>query len=197
MDNVKTKQDIENSLAELLRPSLEPLGYEIIHLEAFTQRERILRIFIDHPQKQSIGIEDCTLVSRTLDPVLEKLQETKTLFRSSYSLEVSSPGLNRPLKKTKDFERFLEQKVRIEALHHLTADELENSEYQQTTQKVFFGTLKEVYPEKIVLALPEKKSKSKKTEVTNFRVCIPFSLIKKANLEPEWPLHTKEHKESE
>jgi ribosome maturation factor RimP len=67
----------------------------------------VLRVFIDSPG--GVVISDCQGISRQLGDILEG----KDVMGSAYSLEVSSPGVNRPLKKSADFERFAGQRVRI------------------------------------------------------------------------------------
>lgn len=67
----------------------------------------VLRIYIDRPG--GVTIADCQSISRQVGDVLEG----KDVLRNAYNLEVSSPGLNRPLKKSADFERFAGQRVRV------------------------------------------------------------------------------------
>ncbi len=165
-------------LSQKLALALEPLGYEIIALEV---ERRLLRVFIDHtsPGRPPIGVGDCAKASKTLDAILDTLPELEALIHGSYELEVSSPGLQRPLKKEKDFERFLGKKAKIQVLRPLSAEESENPEYQKKNpkQKTYLGTLKEVRNEKIILNLHDNKG---------IVILIPFALMTKANLEPEF-----------
>lgn len=80
------------------------MGYELVDLQASTGG-RLLRLFIDKPG--GVGVEDCAAVSRQLTRVLEV--EGVDYER----LEVSSPGLDRPLRKPADFERFAGQKAEV------------------------------------------------------------------------------------
>ena len=80
------------------------MGYELVDLQASTGG-RLLRLFIDKPG--GVGVEDCEAVSRQLTRVLEV--EGVDYER----LEVSSPGLDRPLRKPADFERFAGQKAEV------------------------------------------------------------------------------------
>lgn len=98
-------RDVVTSMAEELA---EPLELEIVDVEF--RREpggRILRVFIDKPG--GVTLEDCQGLSRALS---RKLDETDPI-KDSYSLEVSSPGLDRPLKKPQDFQRFAGQPVHV------------------------------------------------------------------------------------
>jgi ribosome maturation factor RimP len=91
-------------LSELLETTLAGLGYELVDVER-VGRGGLMRIFID--KSGGINLDDCARVSNHLTHVL-------TVENVSYErLEVSSPGLDRPLKKARDFERFAGQKVRV------------------------------------------------------------------------------------
>ncbi len=91
-------------LLDLLETTLAGLGYELVDVER-PGRGGLMRVYIDRPG--GINLDDCTRVSHHLTRVL-------TVENVSYErLEVSSPGLDRPLKKARDFERFAGQKVRV------------------------------------------------------------------------------------
>ena len=91
-------------LLVLLEATLTGMGYELVDMERSGQG-RMMRVFIDKPS--GINLDDCAAVSNHLSRVL-------TVENVSYErLEVSSPGLDRPLKKERDFARFAGQKVRV------------------------------------------------------------------------------------
>ena len=91
-------------LQRLLETTLAGLGYELVDLDR-SGRGRLIRVFIDKPG--GIGVDDCARVSHHLTRVL-------AVENVSYDrLEVSSPGLDRPLKKEQDFVRFAGHKARI------------------------------------------------------------------------------------
>ncbi len=93
---------------EVVEPILQSQGYELVDLEY--QRESrgwVLRIYLD--REGGITLEDCTGVSHEVGAVLE----VKDVIPNAYVLEVSSPGLTRPLKKPADFNRFQNQLVKI------------------------------------------------------------------------------------
>ncbi|HEX6297831.1 MAG TPA: ribosome maturation factor RimP [Burkholderiales bacterium] len=89
---------------ELIAPVVAGMGYELVDLQV-SNRGGLLRLFIDKPG--GIGLEDCAAVSRQLCRVLEV--EGVEYDR----LEVSSPGLDRPLRKAQDFARFAGQKAEV------------------------------------------------------------------------------------
>ena len=91
-------------LQRLLETTLTGLGYELVDLDR-SGRGRLMRVFIDKPG--GISVDDCARVSHHLTRVL-------AVENVSYDrLEVSSPGLDRPLKKERDFVRFAGHKARI------------------------------------------------------------------------------------
>ena len=94
-------------LNTLLETTVVGLGYELVDVE-MSPRGRTIRVFIDAPGKASgVDVEDCAKVSNQLSRVFEV--ENVDYDR----LEVSSPGLDRPLKKAADFERFAGQDVQL------------------------------------------------------------------------------------
>jgi ribosome maturation factor RimP len=89
---------------ELIAPVVTGMGYDLVDLQV-SNRGGLLRLFIDKPG--GIGLEDCAAVSRQLTRVLE-------VEGVGYDrLEVSSPGLDRPLRKAQDFARFAGQKADV------------------------------------------------------------------------------------
>lgn len=96
------------ALQELLEPSVTALGYDFVAAELTGDGSHtILRIYIDLPGGITVG--DCEKVSRQVSAVLE----VEDPIRGEYTLEVSSPGLDRPLVKREDFERYTGEDVKI------------------------------------------------------------------------------------
>jgi ribosome maturation factor RimP len=89
------------TVTELIQPVFEDNGLELVDV-TFTKEGNVwyLRIFIDKPR--GVDIEDCQRVSREIEQILDE----KDPIPQSYTLEVSSPGIERPLKKPADFDRF-------------------------------------------------------------------------------------------
>jgi ribosome maturation factor RimP len=95
------------NLNDLIEKTVAGLGYELVDLE-MSPRGRVLRVFIDRPEKaRGVDIDDCVAVSNQLSRVL-------TVENIDYDrLEVSSPGLDRPLKKATDYERFAGSEIHL------------------------------------------------------------------------------------
>jgi ribosome maturation factor RimP len=95
---------------EIVVPATEAVAYEVVEVE--WKREQgswILRIFIDNPQGGRISHDDCERVSRQVSAALD----VSDVIPHHYSLEVSSPGLDRPLRTPEHFRRFIGQKARV------------------------------------------------------------------------------------
>ena len=98
----------QTQLEELLSPVVLSLGYEFVGMEYLPQgKHSLLRIYIDKPD--GITVDDCGTVSHQVSGVLE----VEDPISGHYVLEVSSPGLDRPLFKFQDFERFSGHNVQI------------------------------------------------------------------------------------
>ena len=143
-----------DDLETLIEKLVTQLGYELVDFETINGGQ-ILRIFID--KGDLIDIEDCTKVSNHVNNVLS--------VEADYDyerLEVSSPGLDRVIKKLNDFDRFKGEKIKIK-----TRFAIEN-------RKNFKGTLSGTKGESIMI------------EVDNESLLIEFENIDKARLDPDY-----------
>ncbi|MBO9547098.1 ribosome maturation factor RimP [Caulobacter sp.] len=110
----KTQED--RDLIELLDPVAESLGYEIVRLRLMGGAEqRRLQIMAEHPLQEDgsggdMNVEDCARLSRGLSEVLDPADP----IAGEYTLEVSSPGIDRPLTRLKDFDDYAGLEARIE-----------------------------------------------------------------------------------
>ncbi|HHV95395.1 MAG TPA: ribosome maturation factor RimP [Clostridiaceae bacterium] len=103
-----SKKKIENQVEELVLPILEERAFDLVDVEFVKEgRNWYLRVYIDKPG--GINIDDCEEVSIRLSEELDREDPIK----HSYILEVSSPGLDRPLKRDKDFERYKGELVEV------------------------------------------------------------------------------------
>jgi ribosome maturation factor RimP len=98
-----------DELQELLIPTIESLGYELMDLEAqLSGGSGVLRIFID--KSEGIGVEDCEKVSLAVSALLD----VEDPVPGQYDLEVSSPGLDRKLTKIEHFQRFESETIKVQ-----------------------------------------------------------------------------------
>jgi ribosome maturation factor RimP len=103
---------LREKLADLLRPVVEDLGYELWEVEYSPGRgQGLLRLYIDAPS--GVSVEDCERVSRAVSEVLDAADPVP----GHYTLEVSSPGIERPLRTAPQFARFVGETVFVEMAH--------------------------------------------------------------------------------
>jgi ribosome maturation factor RimP len=104
---------IDEELERTVEAVLEGLGFELVELEAAGARGRpILRLRIDRPGSEpghGVTVDDCARVSRELEGVLDAQED----LPSGYVLEVSSPGVERPLRQRRDFERAVGREIAV------------------------------------------------------------------------------------
>jgi ribosome maturation factor RimP len=150
--------DVRESVIKVIEPVLTSYGVELVDIEY--QRERsgwVLRIYLD--KEGGITLDDCSQISKEVGELIE----VNDLIDHYYTLEVSSPGLNRPLKREKDFIRSIGKLIRVR-----TKETIEG-------QKNFMGELLSYRDDAIVLGIEGKEK------------VIPFHLVLKANLEYQFP----------
>ena len=152
-------------IEKLVEPLLEELGCELVDLEyQREQRGWVLRFFLD--KEGGINLDECAMASRQIS----SLMDVESIITTAYSLEVSSPGIERPLKKTEHFKRFSGELAKIKTLDSIDPDGSGNS------RKTFIGTLSGLENDDLLLTL--------KGAVDAIR--IPLQQIDKANLKYEF-----------
>ena len=152
------RETVEKMTEAVLAPILERTGTELVDLEYVKEgSDRILRVTLD--KEGGLRIDDCETVSRALSDALDE----KDFIDDAYMLEVSSPGLLRPLKKPKDFERNQGKEVEIRLYKPL-----ENS-------KEWVGTLTAYDGESVTIRDGEDERRFALTDVSLIRPYIDFS----------------------
>lgn len=97
-------------IEELIAPSLEALGYEVVRVRLNGGRRPTLQVMIERRDLEPISLDACAEVSRTISALLD----VEDPLKGAYVLEVSSPGIDRPLVRPRDFERFAGFEAKIE-----------------------------------------------------------------------------------
>lgn len=108
--SVRGKTSEDRQLLELLDPVAEAAGYEIVRLRLMGGATRRLQIMAERPEDGEMGIDDCARLSRAISEVLDAADP----IEGEYALEVSSPGIDRPLTRLKDFDTYEGLEARIE-----------------------------------------------------------------------------------
>lgn len=144
-------------LQDMLTPVIEALGYQCWGIEYIAQgRHSVLRVYIDH--ENGILVENCATVSRQLSAVLD----VEDPISSEYTLEVSSPGIDRPLFTLEQFAAFVGDQVKIK-LRSPVED-----------RRSFQGLIRSVEDQDVVVQMGE------------FEYLLPIDLIEKANILPNF-----------
>jgi ribosome maturation factor RimP len=160
MTRVSRSSQVE-ALWALVEPVVEREGYELVDLELATDRAgAIVRLYVDtvppSDASRGVSIEDCTHVSRRVGEVLDEADP----IEGGYRLEVSSPGLFRPLTKPEHFERALGARVKVKTREKLGG------------RRVFVGQLRRRAGDRL------------QVDVDGQDFEVPIAQVAKANLEP-------------
>jgi ribosome maturation factor RimP len=157
------KDDICGRVEAIVRPILETLRLELVEIEfKRTGREAVLRLFID--KEGGVMLDDCADVSRELSLILD----VEDFIPCAYTMEVSSPGLDRPLKTPADYERFAGRLIKVRTYEPFSDDD-------GNKRKTFLGTLEGLVDGVVRMKLTEGQT-----------AAIPLERVAKANLEFEF-----------
>jgi len=144
-------------LWELFEPVVKGMGFDLIEIEHFPNpKHGVLRLYIDKPE--GVVIEDCSDVSRQISALIDVEEPVSGQF----NLEVSSPGLDRPLRRVKDFQRFVGSLVKLKMVMPLEG------------QRNFKGRLLRADEDVVVI------------ETDTEELSLPMNAIEKARIVPEF-----------
>ena len=152
MDNKK----LVELITEMAEPIVKEHGLELVDVEYIREKDWFLRIYINKPG--GIDIDDCSVVSSKLTKVLDERDPIK----EKYYLEVSSPGIDRPLKKDKDFQNNYGKMVDVQLFAPLDG------------KKEFVGVLSSHSDMPISLIVEEKEIELERKAVASIRPHIEF-----------------------
>ncbi len=138
MSDLIAKAAIDRRLATIVAPVIEGMGFELVRLRLMGGRRALLQIMAERPEG-GIEIEDCAKISRAVSAVLD----VEDPISAEYTLEVSSPGIDRPLTRLKDFERYEGYEVKLE-----TAEAIDG-------RRRFRGALAGVQDGEVLIEIPE------------------------------------------
>jgi ribosome maturation factor RimP len=157
-----SKENTCSAIRRIALPILESMAIELVDIEfGRVGRDAVLCLFID--KEGGVMLDDCANVSRELSAILD----VEDVIASAYTLEVSSPGLDRPLKTKEDYERFTGRLVKIRTYQPQPDD-------SGNKRKTFLGTLDGLVDGVVKITLAEGQTAS-----------IPLERVAKANLEFE------------
>ena len=113
MNDLIAKAAIDRRIAEIITPVVEDMGYEVVRIRLMTGKESILQVMAQKPDG-TIEVDDCGQISTAISAVMD----VEDPILDAYTLEVSSPGIDRPLTRLKDFDQWqgFEAKIETEQL---------------------------------------------------------------------------------
>lgn len=152
------REEYEQLTEELVMPIIEQNNFELVDVEYVKEASNYyLRIYID--KAGGITVDDCEIVSRALGDLLD----AKDFIEESYVLEVSSPGLGRPLKKEKDFKRSIGMEVEIHLYKAIDR------------QKDYTGVLIAYSDDDVIIAVDDdKEMKIERKDIALIRLAFDF-----------------------
>jgi len=150
--------DIQDRMEQRFEQELGEMGYDLRYVE-WTQEgpEWYLRFFID--RDQGISIEDCEAVSRHLDPILDREFDGN---KQGYILEVSSPGLEAPLRKDRDYRQALDEWVHVKTYQKIDG------------RKEFEGYLRSYDPQHLEIEIEGTVVRIERERISSARLAIRF-----------------------
>lgn len=147
---------LEQQLTQIIKEPVNALGFELVGIEFIRSRHPVLRIFID--SENGINVDDCAEVSRQVSAVMD----VEDPITTAYNLEVSSPGLDRPLFTLEHYQRFIGHEVAI------------SLRIAMANRRKWQGVIKQIDDEMITLIVDNKDE------------VFAFSNIQKANIVPKF-----------
>ncbi len=132
------KAAMDKRIAQLVSPVIEGMGFDVVRVRLMGGKTAVLQIMAERPEG-GIEVEECAKISRAVSALLD----VEDPISGEYNLEVSSPGIDRPLTRMKDFERYDGYAVKVE-----TAELIDG-------RRRFKGVLEGVEGSEILIAIPE------------------------------------------
>ena len=103
-------EGLASRIAELVRPTIEAMGYVLVRAQVLGRQRMRVQIMAERVDGITMGIDDCAMLSRALSEVIDVADP----IAGSYILEISSPGIDRPLVRLEDYRRFAGFEARLE-----------------------------------------------------------------------------------
>jgi len=144
---------IEEKVTKLVEPIIENLGYELYDVEyAKEGKNYFLRIFIDN--EKGIDLNDCEKVNDVVNDILDK----ENYIKEQYFLEISSPGIERVLRKDKHLEKNIGTQINVKLFKK-----------DENGKKEYFGTLKEFNQNEITIETEEQEIKIERKNISQIK----------------------------
>ena len=159
------KSPLEKTITDIATPVIEDLGFALVCVKIVGEGSaQNVQIMAEEPKTGRLGIEDCTKISRALSPVLE----VEDPINGAYRLEISSPGIDRPLTRIEDFLSYEGYEAK-----------LESSTPNENGQKKFRGRLKGLDGETILMTTDQGDAKIAFGSLVKAKLVLTDELIQK------------------
>jgi ribosome maturation factor RimP len=155
---------LADRIAALIEPSLTAMGYDLVRVQIDGKRQLRLQIMAERSDGSGMGVEDCADLSRHISALLE----VEDPIDGSFTLEVSSPGIDRPLMKAADYTRFAGHVAKVEMR---TA---------RDNRRRYTGTIKGLDNEAVVLETEEGSVSLPLAEIERAKLVLTDALLKSA-----------------
>lgn len=157
---------IEENVETLIMPIIEDLGYILYDVQYVKEaKDYYLRVFID--KKEGISLEDCEKVNNAITDILDE----KNYIKDQYFLEVSSPGVERRLRKNKHFEASIGKEVDVNLYSPIKLKQDEINEKKKNTTKNISGILKGFDESNITLEIESNEEiKIERKNISNIKI---------------------------
>lgn len=158
---LRATNPVEERVIALIEPTAADMGYRIVRVRLSGQRRKRLQIMAERTADGQMSVEDCSRLSRALSPVFD-LEDP---IQGEYDLEISSPGIDRPLMRIEDFERFTGHEAKLE-----TAQMIDG-------RRRWKGAIKGVEGDVIVLATEQGEARLSFPQLSDARLVLTDKLI--------------------
>jgi ribosome maturation factor RimP len=101
------KTPLEHKIWDIVEPAITDMGFELVWVEF---KSGILQISVENPKTSGVGLDECSAISKSISPLLE----VEDPIAGAYTLEIGSPGIDRPLVRDEDFNRFKGFEAKLE-----------------------------------------------------------------------------------
>lgn len=163
MTDLIAKTSIDRRLADIVEPTIRGMGYELVRIRLMGGQRKTLQIMADRPEG-GIEVEDCARISTAVSAVLD----VEDPLEDAYVLEVSSPGIDRPLTRLKDFDVWAGHEAKIE-----TSDLIDG-------RRRFKGTLAGIEGDEVLIEIEEGTIGLKFDWLSDAKLVLTEELIREA-----------------
>jgi len=158
---VSSEKWIAEKVERLVEPAIEAMGFELVRIRLTGDQRRVLQVMAEPHETMTMTVDNCAALSRTIAALLD----VEDPIPGEYVLEVSSPGIDRPLVKPRDFERFAGYEIKLEAARVIDG------------QRRFRGRLKGIVDGYVQLELKSGEAKIAHADIASAKLVLNDDLL--------------------